>query len=138
MANSYHPTARMIRTLFTENGFAEPVPVEELRTGGFVFTREASDGRLQTAYVFSWSNFRIAAERGKLPCTLWIRVFFQTDRPVEEAIRNAQNGMDLGVHFSPGQWPEIREIVSTKIVPLFDLETEKALIAAGELSELST
>lgn len=136
MANSYHPTRRMIRALFAENGFVEPVPIEQLRTGGLVFTREGPDGGLQTAYVFTWSNFRVAAESGEQPCTLCVRVFFQTDRPLDAAIRNAQNGTDLGIHFSPGRWEEVCNIFATRVRPLFDLEAGVAFEALHDLGEL--
>ena len=97
----------MIRRLFFAHGFREPFPAEELRRGGFYFLRDHADGRLQSAFVFTWSNFRSAAEKGILPCRLWIRADMDAPRPDSIAIERANNAVGTYIAFRKGEWEDV-------------------------------
>ena len=136
MANYYFPTPKMIRALFAENGFSEPVPAEELRQGGYVFTREHEDGRLQTAYAFPWSNFAVAEKDGIAPCRLIIRVNLDAGADLGGAIRLANHGSDSFIPFEKGQWAEVAKAFTTTYLPLFDAPTFDGQTVSGELGEV--
>lgn len=127
--NSYHPTARMIRTVFEPHGFREYQSTEPLRIGGYVFVRDHPDGRLQMLYVFPWSNFRHARETGVPGCRLWIRITSNAPRPEAEAWRDAPRGEHFAVQFEKEQWPGVAAVFEQWILPLID-EPEGAVEAA--------
>lgn len=119
-ATSYHPTANMIRRLFFAHGFREPYPAEELRRGGFYFLRDHPDGRLQSAFVFTWSNFRSAAKEGILPCRLFIRTDVGAPRPESVAIERANNANGTFISFRKGEWDDVCSRFEQDILPIFE------------------
>jgi hypothetical protein len=120
MPNSYTPTAKMIRTLFEQHGFTEYKSVKELAIGGYVFFRKHEDGRLQMAYVFSWSNFRIAEKEGSSPCIFWVRSTLNVTRSQDEAWRSAPHGISVGIPFKPDQWDVVTAKFVNLVMPAFD------------------
>lgn len=120
MATSYFPTANMIRKLFFTHGFREPIPAEELRQGGFYFLRDHPDGRLQSAFVFSWSNFRRAEEQGILPCRLFVRTTLDAPRPDSAAIASANSAGNTFISYRKGEWADVCARFEQDLLPIFD------------------
>lgn len=126
MATAYLPTANMIRKLFFTHGFREPIPMEELRRGGFYFLRDHPDGRLQSAFVFSWSNFRRAEEQGILPCRLFVRATLDAPRPDDAAIASANATGNTFISYRKGEWAAVCRRFEQDILPPFNAAADDA------------
>lgn len=137
MANSYIPSAKMIRDLFESHGFREYRSVAELRVGGMVFFRRHPDGRLQMAYVFSWSNFGVAEEKGHAPCVLWVRATLDAGASEEEAWRSASHAEGIAIGFQPREFKTVVEDVRHRVIPIFDAPLEEGERLLGQDSSES-
>lgn len=120
MKNSYFPTANMVRKAFESHGFTEYKSIAELRIGGYVFFRRHADGRLQSAYVFPWSNFQAAIEKGIAPCLLHVRINTNVDQPESEAWKTAMLAPAISIPFEQGQWPVVTDAIAEQIIPVYD------------------
>ena len=120
MANSYTPTQKMIADLLLGAGFTKQVIARADRIGGDVFHRTHPDGRVQMAYVFSWSNFRLAEKEGILPCRLCIRLTTDVREPGPDSWRRAPLGEHVYIPFDKGRWDDVTATFNRLALPVFD------------------
>jgi hypothetical protein len=107
VANSFHPSSKAIRALFEPHGFREHKIAADQSIGGRVFFRSHEDGRVEMAYAFTWSNFRLAAQDGTASCALHIRLTPAIAAPEDEAWRAAPRGTPHVIDFEPNEWAQV-------------------------------